>query len=161
MVTVDADRSFSVFCKQQTPWRHHMIPGYLSREVNARTVLPVSDYARRGLTRFEIIVYGTLIRPRSRRRGTEEAGRLGLTEQHMNYLRARADNGMRPLSGLRLAKLRQRSAPAVHRVKPRSDHPADRQSGGNRAIFETLDRAGGFPTWLPPAPRPAAARGPG
>jgi hypothetical protein len=39
--TADADRSSSVFFTQHHSEAASLIPGYLSREANARTVLPV------------------------------------------------------------------------------------------------------------------------
>jgi hypothetical protein len=166
MVTTDADRSFSVFCTQHTPWRHHMIPGYLSREVNARTVLPISDYARGGLTRFEIIVYGTLIRPRSPRGGAEMAGRPALTEMHMDYLRACADDSIKALSGLPLAKIRQCRADAGVEVdangwaRPPAQHRPGPDRLGNKCMPGTAelpsccrlqpDGSAEVPYWLPP-----------
>lgn len=65
----DADRSSSVSFTQHHSEAASLIPGYLSREANARTVLPNSDYARGELTRLEIKVYGSLTGPTTTRAG--------------------------------------------------------------------------------------------
>ncbi len=75
------------------------IPGYLSREVNTRTVLLVSHYARGGLTRLEAIVYGSLTGaavPRRRGRLAWQRSIAGLCPS----------SGMPPSSDRQLAKIR-------------------------------------------------------
>lgn len=159
MITVDADRSFSVLVTQLTPRRHHMIPGYLSREVNARTVLPFSDYARGGLTRFEIIVYGTLTPLEDRiDMGTTRRRDQDLPEC-MRVTRGHAQTASSPLSGRRLAKIRQAGANSGARPGSQPIRKDQRQRAATRCGRDPDAGAADLPSCCRLRHPPAATRG--